>query len=142
MIIVGTLMPGQDRNDDDSPAGRGRDTLPRIRSRLAARRLAGALRFGQLRFPAAFLAIEHLNRLARHDRRDGMFINELRVPVTAQQYAEIVERGHDTGEFHAVDEEDGEWILALANRIQEKVLKVLRSFRHFEFSFAVPMRRP
>jgi hypothetical protein len=58
--------------------------------------------------------------------------------VAPQEDAEIVERGHHAGELHAVDEEDREWVLALSNRIQEHVLQVLRTFRHFSCLSPIP----
>ncbi|ENN87050.1 hypothetical protein RHSP_12361 [Rhizobium freirei PRF 81] len=53
-----------------------------------------------------FFALEHLHRLTRHDRRNRVLVNQLRMAVAAEQNAEIVERGHDTCELHAVDQEN------------------------------------
>ncbi len=38
-------------------------------------------------------AFKELDRLSRHDCRYGVLIDELRVPISAQQHAEIVEPG-------------------------------------------------
>src|SRR5580692_11840239 len=62
--------------------------------------------------------LEHLNRLAGHDRRYGMLINELGMPVAAQQYAEIVEPCDDTLQFDAVDQEDRERNIVLTYKIE------------------------
>ena len=48
-------------------------------------------------------AIEHVQRFAWHNGRYGMFINQLRVTITTQQQAEIIEPGHNAGQLHAVD---------------------------------------
>ena len=90
---------------------------------------------------AGFLAIKHLNRLARHDGGDGMLVDKLRMPVAAKQHAEIVERGNHARQFDAVYEEDCEWILGLSNRVQEQILKILRAFRHFFYLSPIPMKR-
>src|SRR5580704_18069830 len=69
--------------------------------------------------------LEHLNRLAGHDRRYGMLINELGMPVAAQQYAKIIEPGDDTLQFDAVDQEDRERNLVLTDKIEKCILEIL-----------------
>jgi hypothetical protein len=93
---------------------------------------------GQSGFPCAFVAIKHLHRLAGHDGRDGVLIYKLRMTIASQQDAEIVKRSHDASQLDAVDKENSEWVLALANRIQEHVLEVLRPFRHFSCLSPIP----
>jgi hypothetical protein len=39
-------------------------------------------------------SFKHLNRVARHYGGDRVFVDELRVTITPQQYAKIVEPGH------------------------------------------------
>ena len=129
------LRTRQDRHDDDR-ARRGRRVF-RPYGRLAADSAVRVFTGGQLAL--AFLGIEHLHGLARHDGRNGMLIDELRMAVAPQQHAEIVERGHHPGQFHAVDEEDRQWVLALANRIQEQILKVLRTLRHSSYLSPIPV---
>jgi hypothetical protein len=73
--------------------------------------------------------LEHLNRLAGHDRRYGVLINELGMPVAAQQYAEIVEPGDDTLQFDPVDQEDRERNLVLTDKIEKSVLEILWPLR-------------
>ncbi len=72
-----------------------------------------------------FGPFEQLDRMTRHDRRDRVLVDELRMPVAAQQHAEIVEPGHDALQLHAVDQEDGERSFALADVIEEGVLQIL-----------------
>ena len=64
-----------------------------------------------------------------------MFINELGVTIAAKKNAEIVERCHDAGQLDAVDKENSQRNLLLANSVQEKILQVLRTFRHGADSF-------
>ena len=54
-----------------------------------------------------------------------MLINELGMPVATQQYAEIIEPGDDTLQFDAVDQEDRERNLVLADKIEKSVLEIL-----------------
>jgi hypothetical protein len=53
-----------------------------------------------------FFAFEHLHRLARHDRRDGVLVDKLRMTIATQQDAEIVERRNNAREFYTVDEKN------------------------------------
>ena len=73
--------------------------------------------------------LEHLNRLTGHDRRYGVLINELGMPVAAQQYAEIVEPCDDTLQFDAIDQEDRERNLVLTDKIEKSVLQILWPLR-------------
>lgn len=54
----------------------------------------------------AFFRFEHLHGLTRHDGRNGVLIHELRVTVTTQKNAEVVEGGHDARQLDAIDEKD------------------------------------
>src|SRR5580693_3090696 len=73
--------------------------------------------------------LKHLNRLAGHDRRYCVLINELGMPVAAQQYAKIVEPGDDPLQFDAVDQEDRERNLVLTDKIEKSVLQILWPLR-------------
>src|SRR5690242_727041 len=68
------------------------------------------LRGSKLNFvPDWFLSpFEQLDRMTRHDRRDCVLVDELRVPVATQQHAEVIEPGHDALQLDSVDEEDRE----------------------------------
>jgi hypothetical protein len=50
--------------------------------------------------------------------------------IAAQKHAEIVEPGDIALQFHAVDQIDGDCGFAFADRVQERVLKVLRLIVH------------
>src|SRR5918998_1668444 len=69
--------------------------------------------------------VEELDGRARHHRADGVLVDELGVPVPAEQHGEVVEPGDDPLELHPVDQEDGHGRLAFANVVQEHVLHVL-----------------
>ena len=45
--------------------------------------------------PALFAAFEQLDRMTRHDGRDRVLVDELRMPIPPQQHAKIVEPGHN-----------------------------------------------
>ena len=112
-IVVAARLARKHRHNDNRP-GRILGFRPELMSLSpanAAVRVLLTCQSGAL----AFLAIEHLNRLARHDRGNGVLVDELGMPVAPQQHTEIVERSDDSGQLHAVDEEDGKWIFALAN---------------------------
>src|SRR5271169_4796641 len=87
---------------------------------------------------ALFHRLEHLDRGRWHDGGDRVLVNELRMAVAAQQYAEIVEPGHKPLQFDAIDEENRNRCLALTHMIEKCVLQILRFFRGHEFiPFAV-----
>ena len=81
----------------------------------------------------ALFALEHLHRLAGHDCRNRVLVDKLRMPVPAKENAEIVKGCDDTRELHAIDQENRERILVLADCIEEKILKILGTFSHFLF---------
>jgi hypothetical protein len=60
------------------------------------------------------------------------------MPVPTQQDAEIVEPGHDSLQFHTVDEENCEGSLLLTNVIKESVLEVLCALSHQSFYPVLP----
>jgi hypothetical protein len=84
---------------------------------------------------SVFFALEHRHRLARHDGRDGVLVDQLGMAVTAQKNAEIVEGCHDTGELDAVDQKDRQRNFLLSYGVEEKILQILRTFRHGAASF-------
>jgi hypothetical protein len=47
--------------------------------------------------------LEHLDRLAWHDRRYSMLVNELGMTVSAKEDAEIVEPGHNPLQLYSID---------------------------------------
>jgi hypothetical protein len=72
--------------------------------------------------------LEHLDRRTGHDRRYGVFIDELRVPITPQEHTKIVEPGDNALQLHAIDKKDRERNLVLADEIEKSVLEVLGAF--------------
>src|SRR5215203_7292268 len=66
--------------------------------------------------------VEELHRAARHNRRDRVFVDQLRVAVTAQEYAEIVEPRHDALQLHPIHKENREGNLVLTDIVEERVL--------------------
>ncbi len=66
--------------------------------------------------------VEQLNGLTRHDRGNRVLVDELRVAVTAQQDAEIVEPADDPLQFDAVDEENRKRSLTFSDVVQESIL--------------------
>jgi hypothetical protein len=112
-VVVIALVAGKDGHNDNGP-GRALGFRPGMMRWFSANcsvRVFLTCQSGAL----AVLAIEHLNRLARHDRGNGVLVDELRMTVTPQQNTEIVERSDHARQLDAVDEKDGEWIFALAN---------------------------
>src|SRR5260370_1308158 len=67
-------------------------------------------------------AFEQLDRSARHDGRDRVLVDKLRMTVAPQQQAEIVEPGDYSLQLHSIDQKDRQWRLGFANVIKEGVL--------------------
>ncbi len=72
-----------------------------------------------------FRPFEKLNGMARHDGRNGVLVDKLRVSVAPQKDAKIIEPGHDTLQLHPVHQEYGQRGLILADVIEESVLQIL-----------------
>jgi hypothetical protein len=77
--------------------------------------------------PFVVARLKHLYGVSGHDRRDGVLVDELGMPVASQQKAEIVEPGDDSLELDAIDEEDRERDLILPDEIQKRILQILRT---------------
>ena len=71
--------------------------------------------------------LKHLYGVSGHDRRDGVLVDELRMPVSSQQEAKIIEPGDDSLELDAIDEEDRERDFILPDEIQKCILQILRT---------------
>ena len=98
-------------DDDRAAAARARGAQA-VRIRVATSRL-------QLDFLSGrrlFATFEQLDRMTRHDRRDGVLVDQLRVAVPPQQHAEIIEPGHDALQFYAIDQENGQRALCFCER--------------------------
>ena len=63
-----------------------------------------------------------MDRRGGHDGRDRVLVDELGHAIAFQQHAEIVEPRHRALQLDAVDEEDGDRNLVLANVIKKIVL--------------------
>jgi hypothetical protein len=71
--------------------------------------------------------LKELDRVTRHDGRYSVLVDELGVPVSSQQYAEIIEPGHNALEFNPVDQKNGKRDFVFADVIEKCVLKILRT---------------
>src|SRR3954470_124445 len=83
--------------------------------------------------------LEQLHRVAWHDDRNGVLINELRMPITAKQHAEIVEPSHHALELDPVHKKDREGNFVLADVVEEGVLQVLRTFARHRSCLVSPL---
>ena len=83
-----------------------------------------------------FAAFEQLDRVTRHDGRNRVLVDELRMPIPAQQHAEIIEPGHDALQLDPVDQKYGERDFAFSDVIEKGILQVLSAFGcHGRFPF-------
>jgi hypothetical protein len=78
-----------------------------------------------------------------HYCRNGVLVHELRLSITTQQHAEIVEPSHDALQLNPVHKKYRQWYLVLADVVQKRILKVFRSFdRHVGFRFLLLIHLP
>ena len=82
---------------------------------LALARWLALLGFGRI-------GVHEMHRGTGHDGRYGVFVDELRVAVTAQEDAEIIEPRHYALQLDTVDEEDRKRRFVPAHMVQEGVL--------------------
>ena len=83
LVLFPARKAGQDGTDDERPRGRRSIDASRFGAGMAVARTDLQF-FRQSGFPAVFLTIEHLNRLARHDGGNGVLVDKLRVTIAAQ----------------------------------------------------------
>jgi hypothetical protein len=83
---------------------------------------------------SVLVSIEKGDRPARHDCRDGVLVDELRVTVAAQKHAEIVEPRDNALQLDAVDQKDRKWRLVFSNVIEKGVLQILLFVRSHDLS--------
>src|SRR5437868_4723536 len=74
-------------------------------------------------------------RLAGHDGRDRMLVDQLRGAFAPQQHRESVEPGDHALQLNAFDEEDGDRQLGATDAVQEMVLQAQRSSSHLAPSY-------
>src|ERR1700685_1994901 len=67
-------------------------------------------------------ALEKLNRMTWHDGRNGVLVDQLRMPIATQQHAEIIEPSHHALQLDAVHQKDGERNFGFADVVEEGVL--------------------
>src|SRR4051812_16696692 len=63
--------------------------------------------------------LEQLHRVTGHYCRDRVLVDELGMPIPAQEHAEIIEPRHNALKLYAVHEKDRERNLVLADVIEE-----------------------
>jgi len=88
-----------------------------------------------------FASLKHLNRAGGHDRRYGVFINQLRMAIATQKKAKIIEPRHKPLKFDAVYQKYGHRCLGFADMIEKRILKVLRFFARHELVLLILGRR-
>src|ERR1700678_4051690 len=92
---------------------------------------------GLFRGGSLFAAFKELHRMSRHYGRDGVLVDELRVAVSPQQDAKIVEPGYHPLQLDAIHEKDREGDFGFTDMIEECVLQILCAFgchgRFFRF---------
>jgi hypothetical protein len=91
---------------------------------------------GLVVWPLVLDRFEHLDRMTGHDRRDRVFVDQLRVAIAPQQDAEIVKPRDDALKLHSIDQKYGQWDFVFPYEVQECILQVLGAFgRHFLIPF-------
>jgi hypothetical protein len=73
------------------------------------------------------VAFHQLHWLARHNSGYGVLINELRMAITPEQDAKVVEPRHDALQFHAIHQEYSQRSLVFPNVVQKRVLEALNA---------------
>jgi len=68
---------------------------------------------------------EKLNRLTGHDRGDGVFVDQLRMVIAAQQNAKIIEPNDNALQLHTVHQKDSDRHFDFAHVIEKHILKIL-----------------
>jgi hypothetical protein len=129
------VAPEIGQNDDggctDADAARGIEAA--ARRDLAALWPVGfdvIVRQGSVLLVAPLRPLEKLDRIGRHDGRDRMFVDQLRMTVATQQHREVVEPGDNALKLHAVHQEHCDRRLALADGVEKDILKVVRLISH------------
>ena len=79
--------------------------------------------------------IEQLDRLNRHDRRNRMLVDKLRMVIAFEQNAEIVEPGDNSLELDAVHEKYRDRHLSFAHVVEKDVLETVGSLASHAFLY-------
>ncbi len=75
-----------------------------------------------------FFRLEQLYGLGWHDRRNSMLVDQLRMPVAAQENGKIVKPRNNSLQFDSVYEKDRNGRFVFPDVIKKHVLNVLISF--------------
>src|SRR5438552_951301 len=103
------------RDEHDSPAGAIAGTGPK-------RACINWVRFQSDLFPGGrrfFATFEQLDRLSRHDGRNGMLVYELGMTIPPQQHTEIIEPSNDPLQLNSIDEKDRQRDFGLSNMVEK-----------------------
>ena len=71
---------------------------------------------------ALLATFKELDRVARHDGRNRVLVDKLRMPIASQQHAEIIEPRDNALQLHSVHEKDRERDFCLTDMIEEGIL--------------------
>ena len=71
---------------------------------------------------SVLISVQKRDGAARHDCRDGVLVDKLRMPVAPKKNAKIVEPGYDPLKLDAIDEKDRERSLVFPYVIEKGVL--------------------
>lgn len=62
------------------------------------------------------------NLLGGHNCRNRMFVDKLRLPVSAQEYAKIIKPGDYSLQFHSINQKHCNGILCFSDVVEKCVL--------------------
>ncbi len=88
-----------------------------------------------LRSRKLLVAFIKTDRRRWHDRRNRAFEHQLRLPVTAQQHAEIIKPRDHALQLDTVDQKDRYGDLFFAHMVEEYILQVLLISGHISMPF-------
>jgi hypothetical protein len=79
----------------------------------------------------ALFGIKHSHRPGWHNCRNCVLINQLHLPVTAQQNAKTVKGRDNASEFNTIDQKYCEGNTVFADGVEENILQIMCAFSHF-----------
>jgi hypothetical protein len=80
---------------------------------------------GRILVVTVFFLLIELDGRGRHDGRNRVLVNQLRLTVAAQQHAEIIEPADDALKLDAIDQKYGQRGFRFADTVQKRILQVL-----------------
>jgi hypothetical protein len=60
-----------------------------------------------------------------HDGRDGMFIDQLRLSIPAEQDTKIIKPGYNALQLYTIHQKHGDRSLGLSHRIEKNILQII-----------------